>query len=229
MSADGVVIADSRQSSRDLVVSLSAHFDFSSWVLVSAPAGRQIIGTGDVMDRLPLLVSGMLDAVIHHSSDDGNPVVPVIWGPGELVMLSYLFRRDQATVDVVVSEDASFRWIPSESLERVFIRHHELLIQLVRFLSQRLREVQAREQTWLERGVHERVCASLARIILSVPTLADGRVVVEATHEGLAARCGVSRPRLSKELKRLEDAGRLKLGRGTIEIIDRAWFARAGW
>lgn len=78
---------------------------------------RQIIRSGDPVDRLPLLVSGALDAVIHQASDDGNPVVPVIWGPGELVMLSYLFRRTPATVDVVVSADASFRWVPFEDIE----------------------------------------------------------------------------------------------------------------
>ena len=228
MIDDRYALDDSRQISRDLVDGLSAHMEFSSWVLVSAPVGRQIIHAGDMLERLPLLVSGALDAVIHQASDEGNPVVPVIWGPGELVMLSYLFRRNPVTVDVVVSADASFRWVPIEAIEGALISHHVLLIQLVRFLSQRLREVQAREQTWLERGVHERVCASLARIIFSLPAQGNGRLVITGTHETLAARCGVSRPRLSKELKHLEDDGYLKLGRGTIEIVDRSWFERAG-
>ena len=221
-------LTDSRRSNRELVDGLSVHLDFSSWALVSAPVGRQIICCGDVLDRLPLLVKGSLDAVIHQSSDDGGVVVPVIWGPGELVMLSYLFRRDAATVDVVVAADATFRWIPFTAIEDTLTRHHELLVQLVRFLSQRLREVQAREHTWLERGVHERVCASLARIMISLPTTEDGRLIITGTHESLAARCGVSRSRLSKELKRLEAADRLKLGRGTIEVFDRSCFELAG-
>jgi CRP-like cAMP-binding protein len=84
--------------------------------------------------------------------------------------------------------------------------------------------VQSREHTWLESGVHERVCASLARIIDGLTPPASGDLVITATHESLAARCGVSRPRLSRELKQLEESGRLRLRRGTIEVLDRAWF-----
>ena len=58
---------------------------------------------------------------------------------------------------------------------------------------------------------------------------ANGHVVINATHESLAARFGVSRPRLSKELKRLEAAGMVKLGRGTLEITDTGWFEAASW
>ena len=105
----------------------------------------------------------------------------------------------------------------------------DLLVLLVTYQSRRLREVQLREQAWLERGVHHRVCARLARISFGLPENDDGHVVLDATHEALAARCGVSRPRMSKELKRLEEDGRVKLGRGTVEIVDRAWFDQAWW
>lgn len=219
----------SRSIGLELVAGLSAVLDVSQWGIVHLPAGRLIFQVGEAIDRLPLLVSGKLHAVIHQSAADGNAVVPVIWGDGELVMLSYLFRHDPATVDVVVAEDARLRWLPAEAIEDSLLRHNELLVLLVRFLSQRLREVQAREQAWLERGVHARVCASLARITYSMPARADGHLVINATHEDLAARFGVSRPRLSKELKKLEEAGLLKLGRGTIEIVDPAWFASAAW
>lgn len=220
---------DSSRINRDVVAGLLALLDVSSGALVSEPAGRTIIRRGEVIARLPLVVSGTLDAVIHLSADDGNQVVPVSWGTGELAMVSYLFTTDPATVDVVVSQQATFRWLPIEVVEHSLIRNHELLVLLVRYQSRRLREVQGRELAWLERGVHERVCARLARIFFGMPVNAEGHVVVAATHESLAARCGVSRPRLSEELKQLEDAGRLKLGRGTIEVLDRAWFDDARW
>jgi CRP-like cAMP-binding protein len=46
--------------------------------------------------------------------------------------------------------------------------------------------------------------------------------LVPATHEHLAMRCGVSRPKLSNELKQLENAGILRLNRGAIEILNYA-------
>lgn len=226
MTVDHRAPTGSRLTSRELTRELARHLDLSQWALVSVPGGRTIIRTGDVLAHLPLLHAGALDAVIHRASADGNPVVPVTWGPGELAMVSYLFRRDPVTIDVVASQDATLRWIPVDAIEATLARHHELLIGLVRFLARRLGEVQSREQAWLESGVHERVCASLARIIAGLAAPATGPLAIAATHESLAARCGVSRPRLSSELKQLEASGRLRLGRGTIEILDRAWFDR---
>jgi CRP-like cAMP-binding protein len=51
--------------------------------------------------------------------------------------------------------------------------------------------------------------------------------MIAVTHDKLAARCGLSRPKLSQELKRLELAGTLRLHRGAIEIVDRRAFAYA--
>ena len=43
--------------------------------------------------------------------------------------------------------------------------------------------------------------------------------------EQLATRCGVSRPKASTALKRLERAGQLRLERGAIEVLDLASLA----
>ena len=95
-----------------------------------------------------------------------------------------------------------------------------MLVMLVRFLAQRLREVQQRERVWLERGVHARVCATLARLAREQPAAPGQALALVATHEQLSMRCGVSRPKLSHELKRLERAGTLRLRRGAIDVLD---------
>lgn len=229
MKDDNPARTQSRVTNLAIVERLHKLLDAEAWALVHAPAGRQLLRTGDRVSALPLIVTGTLDAVVHQLSDEGNQVVPVSWGEGEIAMLSHLFFGDPISFDLVAADDASIRWIPIGEVERCLIDQQDILVLLVRFLVQRLREVQFRERVWLERGVHERVCASLARIASAMPAGPDGAIVVGATHESLASRCAVSRPRLSKELKRLEVEGRLKLGRGTIEIIDHAWFKTAHW
>lgn len=57
----------------------------------------------------------------------------------------------------------------------------------------------------------------------------DGRLLIAATHEHLAARSGVSRPKLSRELKQLERSGRLKLLRGIVEVLDPDSFTASRW
>lgn len=64
--------------------------------------------------------------------------------------------------------------------------------------------------------------------VVSVPWLA-GRVLIAATHEHLAARCGVSRPKMSRELKQLERSGRLKLLRGSVEVLAPESFTTPRW
>jgi CRP-like cAMP-binding protein len=211
------------------VAILSQKLELAAWSLTKKSAGGRLAAVGDTVLQLPLIVSGSVDAVIRQSADDGNEVVPVSWDAGELVLMSQLFSREPCGVDLVVTDDLVFRWLPIADIERCLLQSQELLIQFVHYLTQRLREVQSRERAWLERGVHERVCASLARIARATPPDAQGVIVIAGTHETLAGRCAVSRPRLSGELKQLEDAGRLKLSRGAIEIIDVDWFSAARW
>jgi CRP-like cAMP-binding protein len=53
-----------------------------------------------------------------------------------------------------------------------------------------------------------------------LPQRDDKKIFIESTHEALAFRCGVSRPKASIALKKMEQAGLLSLGRRSIEILD---------
>lgn len=200
-------------------------------VLVGHSCGGMVMT--QVADRTPeriralVYVDAMLGAVIHPAADDGNPDVPLSWGECELAMVSSLFTREPVAADVVVAQDATFLWLPVTALEDSLLRSRDLLVLLMTYQSRRLREVQLREQVWLERNVHHRLCPRLARISFGLPENDDGHMVLDATCETLAARCGVSRPRMPKEPKPLEEVGRVKLGRGSVEIVDRAWFDQA--
>jgi CRP-like cAMP-binding protein len=220
---------NSRQFNLELVHRLSAHIDFESKPAMQVPAGRLLIRKGDVVQRLPLLVEGRIDAVVHASGDDGHMVLPASWDDGELAMLSSLFSRDPAPADVVAARDSVCRWLPVDEVEACLMQSREMLVLLVRILTRLLRDSQARARSWVEHGVHERVCGAITRLVAERPRGAKGQVVLDETHERLALRCGVSRPRLSRELKRLEDQGRVRLGRGAIEVLDLRWFDEHRW
>jgi CRP-like cAMP-binding protein len=216
-----VAAGESQARSRALSQALLQVLPLRAQPLVAVPAGTTLLKAGDPVMRLPFLVEGRVDAVLHLQGDRGAQVVPITFGPGEVVLLSQLFCDRPSAVDLVASEPARLHWVAVPEIEGVLRDDARLLLLLVEFLGERLREVQSRERAWAERGVHERVCAALARMLAEQPVPPDGqRLVVAATHEQLAARCGVSRPKASLALKRLEQAGRVRLGRGTIEVID---------
>jgi CRP-like cAMP-binding protein len=205
--------------SRALGTALSAHFSQTEAPEVRINAGQTVLQLGQPIQRLPLLVAGRLDCVMPLGDGETASVIPVSFGPGEVAMLSQLFCNTPVWVDLVAGEACVVRWLNLKQVEALLLQDPQWLLLLTRFLSQRLREVQTRERGWIERSVRSRVCALLIRLIQNAPTNAQGRKIIVTTHDALALRCGVSRPKVSQELKRLEKAGCLGLGRGQIEVL----------
>ena len=210
----------SRQLGREFANALAQPLTFKSRPLHRFAAGVSLCKAGDRVTQLPFVMSGRLDAVVHVPGVQGGQIVPISFRAGEMAFLSYLFNQLPSGSDLVVGEPSTIQWLPLKDIETCLLNDQGLLLMLVRFLGQRLREVQARERSWAARGVQTRLCAGLARMTADLPSRSDGRTVVVATHEQIAASCGISRPKASIALKVLEGDGVLKLGRGWLEVLN---------
>jgi CRP/FNR family transcriptional regulator len=182
--------------------------------------GQSLIKTSDVVARLPFVMSGRLNAVVHIPGKQGGQIVPIAFGAGEIAVMSYLFNRLPSGIDLVAAQASTIQWIPVEDLERALLYDPQLMVLLVRFLGLRLREVQARERASFARSVPARLSASLSRALMDLPPRPDARLLIQATHEQLAASCGVSRPKTSLALKKMERDGILLLGRKWVEVLN---------
>jgi CRP-like cAMP-binding protein len=109
--------------------------------------------------------------------------------------------------------------VDRNTVERYVDEHAEVQPLLIRLFAHRLREAQSRERAWLARHVKTRVVAALARAVSSVTTGEGPPWRVVLTHEQLAEWAGVSRPKASLELKRMEAEGLVRLHRGFIEVL----------
>ena len=212
--------------SRQLGQALAMPLALSSRALHRFAAGATLCKSGDHVTQLPFVMSGRLDAIVHVAGTQGGQIVPISFGAGEVAFLSYLFNQLPSGVDLVAGEPTAIKWVPVAEIETSLLKDPALLIMLVRFLGQRLREVQARERAWAARGVQPRLCAGLSRMLTDLPKREDGRLVVEMTHEQLAARCGISRPKASIALKALERAGWVVLGHRSIEVLEPSALAK---
>lgn len=213
-------LLQSRRLGRKLADALAQAMPFKGRPLHRFETGVNLYKAGDRVTQLPFVMSGRLDAVVHVPGVQGGQIVPISFRAGEMAFLSYLFNQLPSGSDLVVGEPSTIQWLPMKDIEACLLNDQGLLLMLVRFLGQRLREVQARERSWAARGVQPRLCAGLARMAADLPRRSDGRTVVVATHEQIAASCGISRPKASIALKALESDGILKLGRGWIEVLD---------
>ncbi len=212
-------LLQSRQLGRKFANALAQPLAFKSRPLHRFDSGVSLCKAGDRVTQLPFVMSGRLDAVVHVPGIQGGQIVPISFRAGEMAFLSYLFNQLPSGSDLVVGEPSTIQWLPLKDIEACLLKDQGLLLMLVRFLGQRLREVQARERSWAARGVQHRLCAGLARMAADLPSRSDRRTVVVATHEQIAASCGISRPKASIALKALEGDGVLKLGRGWIEVV----------
>lgn len=217
----------SRVLNRELVERLKTVLPWPAYAECTAVVGQCLGRAGERLTRLPVVESGRLELLLH-VGEQGRQVIPVTFEAGELALSSALFSTEPIEADLIVGENLVARWLPIGDVERCLLESRDLLVLTVRMLAQRLREVQAREQGWLQRGVHERVRIVLQRIARDTRAQPDGHVMLAVTHEYLAARCGLSRPKLSHELKRMEHAGMLKLHRGAIELVDPAGLVHVG-
>ena len=191
----------------------------SQYPAVQVHAGQVLLPSGRPITRLPLLLSGRLDCVLPVQQGESGPLIPISFEAGEIAMLSQLFCNRPVWVDVVAARNARLRWLPVATMETLIESDSALLQMLTRFLAHRLRDVQIRERSWVERSVQQRVRLQLERLAEKIPPDSRGLRTLHTTHEELAARCGVSRPKLSLALKRLELEGRLQRGRGRLDLL----------
>jgi CRP-like cAMP-binding protein len=184
----------------------------------SMHAGQTVLRAGRVPRALPWVEAGRLNAVVH-LGDEGQRVVPVSFGAGEIAMCSSLFSDQALSVDIVAAEDSRVHWWPRAGIEAAVQAQPALMLALLKFLAQRLREVQARERVWMARGVRGRLWGALLREAGAQPVGTEPARRIHLTHEQLAERAGVSRPKLSQALKLMESEGLLRLGRGFVDLL----------
>lgn len=209
----------SQELSRALARALEEPLRMSRRPLMRLGPGQLLIPAGAPVTRLPVVVSGCVQAVMQRPHQQGIEVVPIEFRSGEIVMLSYLFSAQPSTVNMVAVEPTTVRWLDARALETAIFADPALVRLLVRFLGQRLREVQDRERTWVERSVLSRVSATLVRMACTTGT-DTGACWLQATHEEIARRAGVSRPKTTFALKKLRLAGAVVPMRGRIEVLD---------
>ena len=218
--------ASSQALGKQLAQRLVASLEMNRRAMHEFPVGKVLFKSGDRITQLPYLTRGRLDVVVHVPASLDRQFTPISFQAGELAFLSSLFNHIPIGGNLVVRDAAVVQWMKLAEVEEALLRDSKSLVLLVQFLGVRLREVQARERALSARDVKSRVGAGLLRCAADPALRKDGRVLVALTHEQLASRCGVSRPKTSVALKHFEDQGLLRLGRKWIELLDIAALQR---
>jgi CRP/FNR family transcriptional regulator len=180
---------------------------------VRMPREAVLFAAGDACRGFPLLVSG--EVQVMRSTPDGHEIELYRIHPGEscIVSTSCLLgeaaypARGQALSDVVLAV------LPHDLFDTLIASHAPFRRYVFGRFAERLAQMMQRVEEVAFRSLTRRIAA----LMLSVP---EGHL--EITHEKLAAQIGASREAVSRALKKLEDAGCLRLTRGRIDTADPA-------
>lgn len=184
------------------------------------PAGRSVIYQNQVPDRVLILRAGWVKVLV--TTPSGRDAVLAFRGPGDLVgELAALDDQPRgATVSVVQRVEALS--IPSHAFRTFVEAHASVAVVLLRHLSRRLREADAKRIEFLEYTTIERVAARLiefARLFGEE----DGDVVrLPVTQDELAGATYASLESVGRALKDMRGLNYVETRRREIRILDRS-------
>lgn len=184
-----------------------------------APPGTQLFVSGDRCQAFPLLIEGVIQVV--RGTPDGHEIELYRLHPGEscIVSTSCLLGEAQYPARGQTLAPARLATLPHPLFDALLAAHPPFRRYVFGLFAERLSLMMQR--------IEEIAFRSLARRITAL-LLASDAGALHITHERLAAQIGASREAVSRTLKKLEEAGGIRLARGRIDVVDRNLLAKAG-
>jgi CRP-like cAMP-binding protein len=174
------------------------------------PAHSIVIEEGDKADVLYIIGSGAVK--VYHMTEEGKniPLNLLKEGAviGEMALLDGHYRS--ATVETILP--TTLLAIRDRDFRSILEKEPHFAIQLLTQLSKKIRDIDDRIVNNEER-VPERTM-----YILSLLSKAADSPIINLTHEELADLIGITRPRLTEALHRLEAKGKISLSSHTIRL-----------
>lgn len=162
-----------------------------------------VVTEGSAIEAFYIILEGLVK--VYASDDNGREVVYLTLGPGEYFGEMGLDTGPQPA-SIMTIEKSRLIVIPGEQLRDQVSKNHELALNIMAKLIERVRSLSASVKTLALMDVHERV----ARLLLELAVEdEDGLLVVpeRLTQQELANRVGASREMVGRVLNNLSQHG----------------------
>lgn len=177
----------------------------------AVPAGSQIYHEGDACSGIAFVLSG--DIRVYKIGQTGREITLYEIGPGETCILnaSCILSGQRYPAHATTLEDTDLLLVPAAEFRRM-VADNEMMREFVfTLLSRRLSGVMELVEEIAFGRMDERLSGYL------IERSADGKL--ETTHQRIANDLGTSREVVSRLLKDLERAGRVRLSRNEILLL----------
>lgn len=176
--------------------------------------GTDLFLVGDLTEAIQVLLAGRVR--LWRLTADGHVLVLRICQAGEILgQMSALEEEGRHSINATAIEGCRVLCIPARTFKDLLAKRPELAIRLASVLAQRVRGLSDELEAMKFASIGQRVLWWLREHGVRMRE-------IRITHQEIAQQVGATRENVSRVLGLLRDRGILRLGRGTIEILDHA-------
>ncbi|MGH9077904.1 MAG: Crp/Fnr family transcriptional regulator [Acidimicrobiales bacterium] len=175
---------------------------------------QELFGHGDRSDGMHLVVQGRV--IVRMGTPAGDYATLSVVGPQEIVGEQSLLAGDaRRSASALALDPVETLYLSRDAFERLRTRHPSVDRFLIGLLTARVLRLSDQLVEALFVPAHQRV---LRRVVDAAGAYRRDRVPL--TQEDIATMAGSTRPTVNRVLRRAEEAGMLRLGRGHLQILD---------
>ncbi|MGB0630799.1 MAG: Crp/Fnr family transcriptional regulator [Alphaproteobacteria bacterium] len=180
-----------------------------------------LIEAGDPGDSMMIVLSGTLKVCVHASS--GREVVLDYLGPGEIIGEIAVFDGKPRTANVIAIENAELVVLQRRVVLPFLEKHPSASLRIIEMLCDKLRRTNAIVQDSTANSKAPRLALGILRLLEEHGVEGDNGLSIgfRISQTELGNYVNISRENVNRQLREWEDAGVIRVGRGSISIQDR--------
>ena len=177
--------------------------------------GEVIVRSGQYIKSTVLVISGRIK--IYRENDEGGEFLIYYLGPGEACAVSLICAIQSQTSEITPKaiEETEVVMFPVNLMDELMIKFKSWSHFVIQTYRARFDEMLTVIDNIAFRNMDERLEFYLKRAKTNA-----GQTSLNLTHQQIADDLNSSREVISRLLKKMEQLGRIKLNRNSIEIID---------
>jgi CRP/FNR family transcriptional regulator len=176
--------------------------------------GEVIVRTGQYIKSTVLVISGMIK--IYRQNDDGSEFLVYYLGPGEACAVSLICALQSQTSEITAKaiEETEVIMLPVQLMDELMSKFKSWSHFVIQTYRRRFDELLSVIDNIAFKNMDERL-----EFYLKAAQKNTGQGLLNLTHQQIADDLSSSREVISRLLKKMEQLGKIKLNRNSIEII----------
>lgn len=178
-------------------------------------AGEIIVRTGQYIKSTVLVLNGRIK--IYRQNDEGGEFLIYYLGPGEACAISLICALQSQTSEITAKaiEVTEVLMLPVQLMDELMRKYKSWSHFVIRTYRNRFDELLTVIDNIAFKNMDERLEFYLKRCKTET-----GKLILNLTHQEIADDLNSSREVISRLLKKLEQLGKIKLNRNSIEFIN---------